>query len=654
MLWPALEDPDPVLIFEHGALYNVEGELRRRRRRGRHRRAPRSGAPGATSRSSPTAASLPKALDAADELAGAGHRRRGDRPARRCARSTTTTILGSVRAHAPRRRRRRGLAQRQHLGRGQRADHGERVLRARRAGRAGLQRRGADAVRQAPRGGRAAAGRPASSPRRSEVVSAMGEFRMPSLGADMDAGTVVEWLVQARRRGAPRRHRRRRRHRQGRHRGRDLRGGVIDELLVPGGRRGCRSARRWRVVDARPPPDGDQRRPTLPGTPRRPRPAGRRPAEPRRRRRQPAGPVAADPGRRPGRGADPARHVAGRAPPRPPPRRRPRPPSPARGPGGAITRGRRRARRRSAGGGRSRPSARTAPTDARRPSVTMRRAIANLDGPLEARDPALLPGDRHRPDAPRWRWLEQANARTSGDERLLPAALLLKAVALAAPRGPGAERLLGRRRVRPGARRPPRRRDLAARRRPRRAGDPRRRQHGPRRADGGAARPRRSGRAAGRLRSSEMSDPTITVTNLGDQGVDTVFGVIYPPQVALVGFGKIVERPWADDGMVGARPVVTATLAADHRATDGLAGARFLAVIDRLLQDPEDAVNDSTRRRRVGHAGAGRARGRPRRASARTPTCATSSTSTRWTSSTSWSASTSAPASTSPSATTRS
>ena len=92
---------------------------------------------------------------------------------------------------------------------------------------------------------------------------------------------------------------------------------------------------------------------------------------------------------------------------------------------------------------------------------------------------------------------------------------------------------------------------------------------------------------AGRLRSSEMADPTMTVTNLGEQGVDAVYGLIYPPQVALVGFGRITERPWAAGGMLGARPVVTATLAADHRATDGIAGARFLAHIDRLLQEPE-------------------------------------------------------------------
>ena len=92
----------------------------------------------------------------------------------------------------------------------------------------------------------------------------------------------------------------------------------------------------------------------------------------------------------------------------------------------------------------------------------------------------------------------------------------------------------------------------------------------------------------GRLRSSEMSDPTITVTNLGERGVDLVHGVIYPPQVALVGFGAIRQRPWAADGMIGARPVATATLAADHRVSDGLAGSRFLTLIDHRLQGPEE------------------------------------------------------------------
>jgi pyruvate dehydrogenase E2 component (dihydrolipoamide acetyltransferase) len=92
---------------------------------------------------------------------------------------------------------------------------------------------------------------------------------------------------------------------------------------------------------------------------------------------------------------------------------------------------------------------------------------------------------------------------------------------------------------------------------------------------------------AGTLRSSEMSDPTITVTSLGEQGVETVFGVIYPPQVAIVGFGKVVERPWAVDGHLAAHPVMQATLAADHRVTDGHRGGLFLAAVNRLLQEPE-------------------------------------------------------------------
>lgn len=92
---------------------------------------------------------------------------------------------------------------------------------------------------------------------------------------------------------------------------------------------------------------------------------------------------------------------------------------------------------------------------------------------------------------------------------------------------------------------------------------------------------------ASSLRSSELADPTITVTSLGDQGVETVFPIIYPPQVAIVGFGKILERPWAESGQVAVRPVVTATLAADHRVSDGHRGGLFLAAVERLLQEPE-------------------------------------------------------------------
>jgi pyruvate dehydrogenase E2 component (dihydrolipoamide acetyltransferase) len=93
---------------------------------------------------------------------------------------------------------------------------------------------------------------------------------------------------------------------------------------------------------------------------------------------------------------------------------------------------------------------------------------------------------------------------------------------------------------------------------------------------------------AGSLRSSEMTDACVTVTNLGDQGVQAVMGVIYPPQVALVGFGSVAPRPWVDaQGKLDIMLTVTASLAADHRVSDGHRGALFLAELRELLQQPE-------------------------------------------------------------------
>jgi pyruvate dehydrogenase E2 component (dihydrolipoamide acetyltransferase) len=91
---------------------------------------------------------------------------------------------------------------------------------------------------------------------------------------------------------------------------------------------------------------------------------------------------------------------------------------------------------------------------------------------------------------------------------------------------------------------------------------------------------------AGTLRSSELSDPTITVTSLGEQGVESVFGIIYPPQVAILGFGRVMERPWVVGGQIVPRPLVTASLSADHRVTDGHRGGLFLTAIERRLQEP--------------------------------------------------------------------
>ncbi|MAS06288.1 MAG: branched-chain alpha-keto acid dehydrogenase subunit E2 [Ahrensia sp.] len=92
---------------------------------------------------------------------------------------------------------------------------------------------------------------------------------------------------------------------------------------------------------------------------------------------------------------------------------------------------------------------------------------------------------------------------------------------------------------------------------------------------------------AGRFRGRELSDPTITVSSLGDRGVEVMFPIIYPPQVAIVGIGMPVTRPWVVGDQVLPRSTVTLTLAADHRVSDGHRGALFLSAIDKNLQEPE-------------------------------------------------------------------
>jgi pyruvate dehydrogenase E2 component (dihydrolipoamide acetyltransferase) len=92
----------------------------------------------------------------------------------------------------------------------------------------------------------------------------------------------------------------------------------------------------------------------------------------------------------------------------------------------------------------------------------------------------------------------------------------------------------------------------------------------------------------GKLRATELASATITVTSLGEGSVDTVYPIIYPPQVAIVGFGSVLMRPWVASGAVVPAPVVHATLAADHRVTDGTRGSAFLTTVADLLQRPED------------------------------------------------------------------
>lgn len=219
-------------------------------------------------------------------------------------------------------------------------------------------------------------------------------------------------------------------------------------------------------------------------------------------------------------------------------------------------------------------------------SDRMRRAIADLMSRSNREIPHYYLEEAIDVEAA-MTWLESLNAERSVDERVLPAALVMKAVALALAKhrefngfwtddgfrqGDGvhlgiAVSLRGGGLVAPGIRNADRLgveelmaalRDLVDRSR------------------------------SSRLRASEMTDPTVTVTNLGDRGVEVVHGVIYPPQVALIGVGRISARPTVIDGTVVARRQVTVTLAADHRASDGQRGARMLNTISRLLQEPEE------------------------------------------------------------------
>ncbi len=90
-----------------------------------------------------------------------------------------------------------------------------------------------------------------------------------------------------------------------------------------------------------------------------------------------------------------------------------------------------------------------------------------------------------------------------------------------------------------------------------------------------------------KLRTSEMASATATLTNLGDRGVGTAFPIVIPPQVAIIGLGRVMDRPVAIDGMLAVRPTVDATLVADHRVSDGHRGGLFLAALEQRLQEPE-------------------------------------------------------------------
>ena len=371
----------------------------------------------------------------------------------------------------------------------------------------------------------------------------MAEFRMPSLGADMEAGTLVEWLVKPG--GTVKRG--------------DIvavvetqkgaieieiyEAGQIEEILVPPGTKvpvGTPLARLRGEGEGAAPAEAPSAAPA-PGVA--PPPAGRPVPSPA----MTAGAAAVE------RASPAARRLAqtsgidlsaieGS------------------GPGGAIVLAdveRVQAGKKPAGG---------LDLDAMRAAIAAAMARSKREIPHYYL--------RHEVDVtPCEEWLERANAERPPSERLLMAALEIKSVALAARRFQAFNGFYRNGRYEPspavhmgvaiairggGLAAPalrdadtlslselmPRLRDLVQRTR------------------------------VGRLRSSEIGDPTITVSSLGERGVEVLYGIVYPPQVALAGFGKAVRRPWVIDGGIVPRSVITITLSADHRVSDGHAGLR--------------------------------------------------------------------------------
>jgi pyruvate dehydrogenase E2 component (dihydrolipoamide acetyltransferase) len=384
----------------------------------------------------------------------------------------------------------------------------------------------------------------------------MTEFRMPSLGADMEAGTLAEWLRKpgdAVKRG-------------------DIiavvdtqKGaieievyvdGVIDRAIVQPGQKVPVGTVLAVIRGAGEAPGAEAPAAAAPATvvPPTVAPAAVVPAAPRQKRVSPAARKAAQELQVDLRGIE------------------------GTGPDGSVTRAdveRAASRRREA------VAAPPAPDRA----AAMRAAIAAAMARSKREIPHLYLSttiDMLRPLG----WLGAANAKRSVTARLLPVALLLKAVARAAVEVPDVNGFWADSAFRPG---PGVHVGCAIALR-----------------DGGLVAPAIhdvdskdldtlmrglldlvSRARAGTLRSSELSDSTITVTNLGDLGVESAFGIIYPPQVALVAFGRIVERPWVSDGRIEPRPIVTATISADHRAVDGRRAGLFLDAVNRRLQQPE-------------------------------------------------------------------
>lgn len=93
-----------------------------------------------------------------------------------------------------------------------------------------------------------------------------------------------------------------------------------------------------------------------------------------------------------------------------------------------------------------------------------------------------------------------------------------------------------------------------------------------------------------KLRPSDLTGGTFTVSNLGMYGIDAFSAIIVPPQAAILAVGRITDRVVPVDGKPGIRPILTLTLSSDHRVVDGAQAALFLKDLAEAIQDPEKVL----------------------------------------------------------------
>jgi pyruvate dehydrogenase E2 component (dihydrolipoamide acetyltransferase) len=91
---------------------------------------------------------------------------------------------------------------------------------------------------------------------------------------------------------------------------------------------------------------------------------------------------------------------------------------------------------------------------------------------------------------------------------------------------------------------------------------------------------------AQRLRLHDLHNATFTISNLGMYGIDAFTAIINAPQAAILAVGRIVDRVVPVSGLPSVQPMLTLSLSCDHRVVDGARGAKFLAYVAQLIEDP--------------------------------------------------------------------